>query len=340
MADLREAPPPGDCTAIAHLAVLLALLVSHWNQPLSSSLLFGLTLSFSPAVRCLFSSPSLLSIKPQCLASEPSGLPLQQHRMPPLLPNSPIHPTSNLLFSHTLPVPPPLLTFIRLPLVKRKSQSADWRSKTAETTFLHSTQPLLSPTHPAFSCEIQRGWQRANFCHYYHTNLMPLICNEWNSLSWWRGSAGAAEEERGRETGKRWEWRGLAAVVEVVVVVVGKGGLINNSICRPAWGSISSVSDCQCVWGGRGSSRSPQTVLPSSQQHAASINGHNLISHYHHQWLLACRARRNSIRQTGLCGVDVRHLSSRSCERLVFLCCILDVKTAMQRFVFHHFDAF
>lgn len=36
-----------------------------------------------------------------------------------------------------------------------------------------------------------------------------------------RGSLGAAEEERWRETEERWGWRGRAAVVEVVVVVVG-----------------------------------------------------------------------------------------------------------------------
>lgn len=92
------------------------------------------------------------------------------------------------------------------------------------------------------------------------------------------GSLGAAEGET--ETGERRE-------------------LINNSICCPAWGSISSVSDCQCVWGGEAGAAA-HTVLVLTARRA--INGHNLISHYHHQWLLACRALHNSIRQTVVWG--------------------------------------
>lgn len=94
------------------------------------------------------------------------------------------------------------------------------------------------------------------------------------------GSLGAAEKERRRQE-------------------KGGGGVINNSICCPAWGSISSVSDCQCVWGGEAGAAA-HTVLVLTACRA--INGHNLISHYHHQWLLACRAQHNSIRQTGVWG--------------------------------------
>lgn len=107
------------------------------------------------------------------------------------------------------------------------------------------------------------------------------------------GSLGAAEGET--ETGERRE-------------------LINNSICCPAWGSISSVSDCQSVCGGEAGAAA-HTILVRTARRA--INGHNLISHYHHQWLLACRAQHNSIRQTGVCGVEVCHWSSRSFGRFV-----------------------
>lgn len=79
----------------------------------------------------------------------------------------------------------------------------------------------------------------------------------------------------------------------------GGGGLINNSICYPAWGSISSVSDCQCVWEEEAGAAARTVLILTA---CRAINGHNLISHYHHQWLLACRAQRNSIRQTGVWG--------------------------------------
>ena len=108
---------------------------------------------------------------------------------------------------------------------------------------------------------------------------MLLICNKWNSLSWWWG---LLEHQRGRETetGERRE-------------------LINNSICCPAWGSISSVSGCQCVWGGEAGAAACTVLFLTA---CRTINGHNLISHYRHQWLLACRAQHNSIRQTGVWG--------------------------------------
>lgn len=75
--------------------------------------------------------------------------------------------------------------------------------------------------------------------------------------------------------------------------------LINNSICCPAWGSISPVSDCQCVWGGEAGSAARTILVLTARR---TINGHNLISHYHHQWLLACRTQHNSIRQAGVWG--------------------------------------
>lgn len=73
------------------------------------------------------------------------------------------------------------------------------------------------------------------------------------------GSLGAAERET--ETGERRE-------------------LINNSICCPAWGSISSVSDCQCFGGGDAGSAARIMLVLTAR---SAINGHNLISHYHHQ---------------------------------------------------------
>lgn len=232
---------------------LRCLLVSHLNLPLSSPLF---ALSFSKS-RLLFSvpflshSPSLFSIKPEFLAS---GLSAATSRVFKQLSSQSLSLSLPQIF-HFLYFSSLLLKITVRRLCKR-----------AVTTFI-----LPYPS----SLKSRGGWQRANFSHYYHTNLMPLICNKWNSLSWWRG---LSEQQRKREMETR-----------------ERGELINNSICCPAWGSISSVSDCQCL---RRRGRSCSLILTA----CPAINGHNLISHYHHQWRLACRACYNSIRQTGVRG--------------------------------------
>lgn len=154
MADPREAPPPGDCTAIGRLALSLALLVSHRNQPLSSSLLFGLPLPLplpasaaSPAP--LHSSPSNRSVLHQSPPAATSASP--DAAAPPKLPH--LSYLQSFIFTHFARLPPtasptPSLKIGRL-------------SKRAVTTFLHSPQPLLPPPNALlfffFFLEIQRG---------------------------------------------------------------------------------------------------------------------------------------------------------------------------------------
>lgn len=53
------------------------------------------------------------------------------------------------------------------------------------------------------------------------------------------------------------------------------------------------------VWGGEAGAAAHAGLILTA---CRAINGHNLISHYHHQWLLACMAQRNSIRQLGVWG--------------------------------------
>ena len=114
---------------------------------------------------------------------------------------------------------------------------------------------------------------------HYHTNLMPLICNKWNSLSWWRGLWEQRREREMRRQGRGGSWS------------ITQSAALHGAPSPPSL--AVSVSEEE--------RRSCSLVLTA--RHA--INGHNLISHYHHQWLLACRAAGNSFRQAAVRGWGV-----------------------------------